>query len=237
MNRFFVYPSINLEELLSDSELTVEDGVISLKDSESSIEIVDSSLNLDTVDVSGGIATLKHLAEKYGYLMIAADMLYKTGDVFFEAYQSSVLNEEALYDADNVFTDFATLEMLNFSEEYGWSKSFYNRLVKLRKQTRTALDVKNEYKVGDEVSFLYCGVNAASVMSGQVIFADKHHVIVHISCYTLQLAADINRNTMSPEDVEAIVGKPISEIKENEHDRFIDMYNPLVFVPYNIFHS
>jgi hypothetical protein len=73
------------------------------------------------------------------------------------------------------------------------------------------------------------------MMSGKVIFADKHHAIVQVPTYTYGLAAEFNRNTMPLEQVETIVGKPISEIKMYEYDRFVDMYNALTFIAENPF--
>lgn len=233
MSRVFVYPSINIDALMADSELEVANNVISLKGEESKLTIFDSYLELDTVDLCGSVAVLKHLAEKHNHLMIASDMFYHLGELFLEAYQTKI--GDAVFDAVSAFVDFATLEMLNFGNEYGWSKIFYNKLVKLRKQNRAEMGVKNKYSVGESVRFDYCGGDMKSVANGMVVFVNEHHAIVRIPCYTSTLAKDINRNTMPTEQVEAIVGKPMGEIREYEYDQFVDMYNPLTFLPYNIF--
>jgi hypothetical protein len=217
---------------MMDSELKITDNTISLKGEESKVRIVLSYDLVDDIELSGSLALLKHLAERYGYLMLAAKMFYGVGEDFCNAV---LRNLPA--DTENgvmAFIDFATLEMLNFSDEYELSKDFCDRLLAMRKQNRAELDVKNEYAVGDIVTFDYCGGDATSLMNGKVIFADKHHAIVQVPCYTYQLAAGINRDTMPLDQVETIVGKPISEIKQNEYDCFVDMYNALTFLPCNI---
>ena len=165
--------------------------------------------------------------------MIASEMFYGKGEDFFDDMLKNMFNE-SLY-SDLIFDDFATLEMLNFSDEYGWSNEFIEKLSAHRRQIRAELGVKVDYSVGDRVIFDYCGADATSMMSGKVIFADKHHAIVQVPSYTYGLAAEFNRNTMPLEQVEAIVGKPISEIKMYEYDRFVDMYNALTYIAENPF--
>lgn len=234
MRKVFIYPSINIDTLKADSEVEILNNVISLKrESESTISIINSYDVMDDAEVSGSMDILKHLAEKYNHLFIASDMLYSNGEEFADNLLRNIGN-----DASNsvmAFIDFATLEMLNSSGEYAWSKSFYNRLTKLRNQNRAEMGVKTEYIVGDSVRFDYCGPDATSSMNGHVIFADKHHAIVQVPCYTRLLATDFNRNTMPIEEVELIVGRPISEIRENEFDCFVDMYNALTFIAKEIF--
>lgn len=234
MRKVFIYPSINIDTLESDSEVEISNNVISLKrESESTISIISSYDVMDDAEVSGSMDILKHLAEKYNHLFIASDMLYSKGKEFADNLLRNIGN-----DASNsvmAFIDFATLEMLNFSGEYGWSKSFYNRLTKLRNQNRAEMGVKTEYIIGESVRFDYCGPDATSSMNGRVIFADKHHAIVQVPCYTRLLAIDFNRNTMPIEEVELILGRPISEIRENEFDCFVDMYNALTFIAEEIF--
>ena len=234
MKKVFIYPSINIDALKEDPDLEISNNVISLKrKADSTISIIDSYDVMYDAEVSGSMDVLKHLAEKHNHLFIASDMLYGKGVEFADNLLRNISG-----DASNsvmAFIDFATLEMLNFNGEYGWSKSFYNRLTKLRNQNRAEMGVKTEYIVGESVRFDYCGPDATSSMNGRVIFADKHHAIVQVPCYTRLLAADFNRNTMPIEEVELILGRPISEIRENESDCFVDMYNALTFIVKEIF--
>lgn len=229
MKKVFIYPSINIDILKEDSELKISNNVISLKrKADSTISIINSYDVMDDAEVSGSMDILKHLAEKYNHLFIASDMLYCKGEEFADNLLRNIGNDAG--NSEMAFIDFATLEMLNFSGEYGWSKSFYNRLTQLRNQNRVEMGVKTEYIVGESVRFDYCGPDAASLMNGRVIFADKHHAIVQVPCYTRLLAIDFNRNTMPIKQVELILGRPISEISENEYDCFVDMFNPLTFI-------
>ncbi|MBQ2027214.1 MAG: hypothetical protein II214_04880 [Alistipes sp.] len=234
MKKVFIYPSINIDALKEDPDLEISNNIILLKrEKDSSLSIINSYDVIDEAEIPGSMAILKHLAEKFNYLFIASDMLYGKGAEFAENILRNIGG-----DASNsvmAFIDFATLEMLNFSGEYGWSKSFYNRLTKLRNQNRAEMDVKTEYIVGESVRFDYCGPDATSLMNGRVIFTDKHHAIVQVPCSTYHLAADFNRNTMPIEQVESILGRPISEIRENEFDCFVDMYNSLTFITKEIF--
>ena len=233
MSRVFIYPAVNLDNLQADKSLEVTDDTISLKGEESSVTILNSYVVLDDVELCGSVAVLKHLAEHHDYLMIASDMFYGKGEDLFDDMLKNMFDES--FYSDLVFDDFATLEMLNFSDEYGWSNEFIEKLSAYRRQIRAELGAKVDYSVGDRVSFDYCGADATSMMSGKVIFVDKHHAIVQIPSYTYGLAAEFNRNTMPLEQVEAIVGKPISEIKMYEYDRFVDMYNALTFIAENPF--
>lgn len=233
MSRVFIYPAVNLDNLQADKSLEVADNTISLKGEESSAIILNSYDLIDDVELCGSIAVLRHLAEHYDYLMIASEMFYGKGEDFLHDMLQYMFYDP--FCGDLAFTDFATLEMLNFSDEYGWSNEFIEKLLDSRKQVRAELGVKDEYCVGDRVSFDYCGADATSLMSGKVIFADKHHAIVQVPSYTYALAAEFNRKTMPLEQVEAIVGKPVSEIKKYEYDRFVDMYNALTFLAEDIF--
>lgn len=234
MRKVFIYPSINIDTLKADSEVEISNNVISLKrESESTISIINSYDVMDDAEVSGSMDILKHLAEKYNHLFIASDMLYSKGEEFADNLLRNIGNDAG--NSEMAFIDFATLEMLNFSGEFAWSKRFYNRLTKLRDQNRAEMGVKTEYIVGESVRFDYCGPDATSLMNGRVIFADKHHAIVQVPCYTRLLAIDFNRNTMPIEEVELILGRPISEIRENEFDCFVDMYNALTFIAKEIF--
>ena len=214
--------------------MEISNNVISLKrDEDSTISIINSYDIMEEAEMSGSMAILKHLAEKHNHLFVASDMLYCKGVEFAENILRNIGD-----DASNsvmAFIDFATLEMLNFSGEYGWSKSFYNHLIKLRNQNRAEMGVKTEYIVGESVSFDFCGPDATSLMNGRVIFTDKHHAIVQVPCRTHLLAAGFNRNTMPIEQVELILGRPISEIRENEYDCFVDMCNALTFIAKEIF--
>lgn len=225
MSTICIYPSINLDDLMADPELEVTDNIISLKTENSSaitITLHDSEEIMDIVELCGSLAVLRHLAEKYNYLFIASDIFYCKGDEFVPVLYGNY--------GGLAFIDFATLEMLNFKDEYGWSEEFINKLVTIRKENRDELGVKMEYKVGDVVNFDYCGPDATSCMSGRVIFTDKHHTIVRVSCYTRLLAIDLCRKTLSSEQVEAITGKSIDELRVYEHDRFVDMNNALTFI-------
>ena len=233
MSRVFIYPAVNLDNLQADKSLEVTDNTISLKGEESSAIILNSYDLIDDVELCGSIAVLRHLAEHYDYLMIASDMFYGKGEDLFDDMLKNMFNES--FYSDLVFDDFATLEMLNFSDKYGRSNEFIEMLSAYRRQISAELGVKVDYSVGDRVSFDYCGADATSMMSGKVIYADKHHAIVQVPSYTYALAAEFNRKTMPLEQVEAIVGKPVSEIKKYEYDRFVDMYNALTFLAEDIF--
>lgn len=225
MSTIYIFPSINLDDLMADPELEITDNIISLKAENSSaitITLHDSEYTMDIVELCGSLAVLRHLAEKHNYLFIASDIFYCKGNEFARAVYGTY--------GELASTDFATFEMLNFKDEYGWSEEFINKLVTIRKENRDELGVKMEYKVGDVVNFEYCGPDATSGMSGKVIFTDKHHTIVRVSCYTRLLAVDLGRKTLSSEQVEAITGKSIDELRVYEHDRFVDMNNALTFI-------
>lgn len=91
------------------------------------------------------------------------------------------------------------------------------------------------YNIGDVVRFDYCGPDMTSCDSGRVIYADQEHVIVHVSCTTLDRASGLNRNKVPYEEVERIIGQPIESIKEYEYDRFIDMMDPDSYEPIDVF--
>ena len=91
------------------------------------------------------------------------------------------------------------------------------------------------YKVGDIVRFDCCGPDMTSCDSGKVIHVDDDHVIVHVTCLTLDRAADLNRNAVPYEEVEKIIGLSIDSIKEAPYDRFIDMMDPDSCEPYDVF--
>ena len=91
------------------------------------------------------------------------------------------------------------------------------------------------YKVGDIVRFDCCGPDMTSCDSGKVIHVDDDHVIVHVTCLTLDRAAGLNRNAVPYEEVEKITGLSIDSIKEDPYDRFIDMMDPDSCEPYDVF--
>lgn len=91
------------------------------------------------------------------------------------------------------------------------------------------------YKIGDIVRFEYCGPDMTGCDSGKVIYTDEEHVIVHVTCMTLDRAAGLNRNEVSYEEVEKIIGQSVDSIKKYAYDRFIDMMDPNSYEPIDVF--
>lgn len=95
--------------------------------------------------------------------------------------------------------------------------------------------IRTDYTIGEVITLKGCGPDMESHMSGEVIHIDDEHVIVKVKCYTRLLAADLNRDCLSDEDVERITGKKAEDLRTYEHDRFIDALNPYSLYPYNVF--
>ena len=229
MQHFIIYPSIYLDGLMEDPQLKVVDNCISLKGEESSINIEGDYDLFSGADLDGSLAVLTHLAEKYGYMFIAAENLYEKGYYIAESILADIGCDSHV--SEMLFIDFATHEMLNFNYAYGWSKNHYNILARIRRQNRADMEVESNYSIGDVVRFDYCGPDYTSVTTGTVIFANKHHAIVQIPCLTAQLATELNRDAMPAEEVEEIIDQSIDQIRLYEHDCFVDMYNALTFLP------
>lgn len=95
--------------------------------------------------------------------------------------------------------------------------------------------IRTDYTIGEVITLKGCGPDMESHMSGEVIHIDDEHVIVKVKCYTRLLAADLNRDCLSDEDVERITGKKVEELRTYEYDCFIDALDPYSLYPYNVF--
>lgn len=235
MDIYFMYP-LDMEELKKDEKLNVvtDDGsyVISLRDNnEASIYAYNLEQYQDYFCMhSESAPLLKYMAEKYDLLIGGDGCLNDAGGRAW-SYGSS-LPEDSV---EILFEEYATTEMIEFREAYGWSEEFIEHLKDIRSKNRQMLGMKDTYKLNDVVRFEYCGPDCTVSMSGRVIFVDNEHTLVHIPFYTFQQAADINRNCLDYESVEKITGMSVEKIKVYEFDRFIDMADPATFIPSDTF--
>ena len=235
MDIYFMYP-LDMEELKKDEKLNVvtDDGsyVISLKDNnEASIYAYNLEQYQDYFCMhSESAPLLKYMAEKYDLLIGGYGCLNDAGGRAW-SYGSS-LPEDSV---EILFEEYATTEMIEFREAYGWSEEFIEHLKDIRSKNRQMLGMKDTYKLNDVVRFEYCGPDYTISMSGRVIFVDNEHTLVHMPFYTFQQAADINRNCLDYESVEKITGMSVEKIKVYEFDRFIDMADPATFIPSDTF--
>lgn len=235
MDIYFMYP-LDMEELKKDEKLNVvtDDGsyVISLRDNnEASIYAYNLEQYQDYFCMhSESAPLLKYMAEKYDLLIGGYGCLNDAGGRAW-SYGSS-LPEDSV---EILFEEYATTEMIEFREAYGWSEEFIEHLKDIRSKNRQMLGMKETYKLNDVVRFEYCGPDCTASMSGRVIFVDNEHTLVHIPFYTFQQAADINRNCLDYESVEKITGMSVEKIKMYEFDRFIDMADPATFIPSDTF--
>jgi hypothetical protein len=235
MDIYFMYP-LDMEELKKDEKLNVvtDDGsyVISLRDNnEASIYAYNLEQYQDYFCMhSESAPLLKYMAEKYDLLIGGYGCLNDAGGRAW-SYGSS-LPEDSV---EILFEEYATTEMIEFREAYGWSEEFIEHLKDIRSKNRQMLGMKETYKLNDVVRFEYCGPDYTISMSGRVIFVDNEHTLVHMPFYTFQQAADINRNCLDYESVEKITGMSVEKIKVYEFDRFIDMADPATFIPSDTF--
>ena len=235
MDIYFMYP-LDMEELKKDEKLNVvtDDGsyVISLRDNnEASIYAYNLEQYQDYFCMhSESAPLLKYMAEKYDLLIGGDGCLNDAGGRAW-SYGSS-LPEDSV---EILFEEYATTEMIEFREAYGWSEEFIEHLKDIRSKNRQMLGMKETYKLNDVVRFEYCGPDCTVSMSGRVIFVDNEHTLVHMPFYTFQQAADINRNCLDYESVEKITGMSVEKIKVYEFDRFIDMADPATFIPSDTF--
>ena len=233
MNIFFMYP-LDLEELKKDEKLNVvtDDGryVISLKDkNEASIY----ACNLEQYQYyfrmhSESAPLLKYMAETYDLLIGGDGCMDDAGGRAW--HYGSGLPEDAV---EILFGEYATKEMIDFKDYYGWSDEFIEHLKDILIKNREEIGVKESYKAGDLVIFEYCGPDNSIAISGRVVFVDDEHIIVNIPFNTK--AADFNRYCLDYELVEQITGTPVSNLKKDEYDRFVDLKNPATYLPYNTF--
>ena len=235
MDIYFMYP-LDMEELKKDEKLNVvtDDGsyVISLRDNnEASIYAYNLEQYQDYFCMhSESAPLLKYIAEKYDLLIGGYGCLNDAGGRAW-SYGSS-LPEDSV---EILFEEYATTEMIEFREAYGWSEEFIEHPKDIRSKNRQMLGMKDTYKLNDVVRFEYCGPDYTISMSGRVIFVDNEHTLVHMPFYTFQQAADINRNCLDYESVEKITGMSVEKIKVYEFDRFIDMADPATFIPSDTF--
>ena len=233
MDIFFMYP-LDLEELKKDEKLNVvtDDGsyVISLKDkNEASIY----ACNLEQYQYyfrmhSESAPLLKYMAETYDLLIGGDGCMDDAGGRAW--HYGSGLPEDAV---EILFGEYATKEMINFKDYYGWSDEFIEHLKDILIKNREEIGVKESYKAGDLVIFEYCGPDNSIAISGRVVFVDDEHIIVNIPFNTK--AADFNRDCLDYELVEQITGTPVSNLKKYEYDRFVDLKDPATYLPYNTF--
>lgn len=232
----FTWPQLDIERLKNDEQLNIkiEDAgyLISLKDdTEACVCTLDLEQYQSTLRIhSGSGKVLRHLAERYDLLLGGDGCLNDAGGRAW-SYGSS-LPEDSV---EILFEEYATTEMIEFREDYGWSEEFIEHLKDIRSKNRQMLGMKDAYKLNDVVRFEYCGPDYSIAISGRVVFVDDEHIIVNIPFYTVQQAADINRYCLDYELVEQITGTPVSNLKKYEYDRFVDLKNPATYLPYETF--
>ena len=235
MDIYFMYP-LDMEELKKDEKLNVvtdEGGyLISLQDNnEASIYAYNLEQYQDYFSMhSESAPLLKYMAEKYDLLIGGDGCLNDAGGRAW--FYGHSLPEDSV---EILFKEYATTEMIEFREAYGWSGEFIEHLKDIRSKNRQMLGIKETYKLNDIVRFEYCGPDCTTCMSGRVIFVDNEHILVHIPFYTHQAAADINRECLDYEHVEKITGMPIEKIKNYEYDRFIDLADLATCLPRDAF--
>jgi hypothetical protein len=235
MDIYFMYP-LDMEELKKDEKLNVvtdEGGYLIYlqENNEASIYAYNLEQYQDYFCMhSESAPLLKYMAEKYDLLIGGYGCLNDAGGRAW-SYGSS-LPEDSV---EILFEEYATTEMIEFREAYGWSEEFIEHLKDIRSKNRQMLGMKETYKLNDVVRFEYCGPDYTISMSGRVIFVDNEHTLVHMPFYTFQQAADINRNCLDYESVEKITGMSVEKIKVYEFDRFIDMADPATFIPSDTF--
>ena len=235
MDIYFMYP-LDMEELKKDEKLNVvtdEGGYLIYlqENNEASIYAYNLEQYQDYFCMhSESAPLLKYMAEKYDLLIGGYGCLNDAGGRAW-SYGSS-LPEDSV---EILFEEYATTEMIEFREAYGWSEEFVEHLKDIRSKNRQMLGMKDTYKLNDVVRFEYCGPDYTISMSGRVIFVDNEHTLVHMPFYTFQQAADINRNCLDYESVEKITGMSVEKIKVYEFDRFIDMADPATFIPSDTF--
>jgi hypothetical protein len=235
MDIYFMYP-LDMEELKKDEKLNVvtdEGGYLIYlqENNEASIYAYNLEQYQDYFCMhSESAPLLKYMAEKYDLLIGGYGCLNDAGGRAW-SYGSS-LPEDSV---EILFEEYATTEMIEFREAYGWSEEFIEHLKDIRSKNRQMLGMKDTYKLNDVVRFEYCGPDYTISMSGRVIFVDNEHTLVHMPFYTFQQAADINRNCLDYESVEKITGMSVEKIKVYEFDRFIDMADPATFIPSDTF--
>lgn len=229
MDVYFM-PHVNFEELKKDKKLNIvidEDGyLISLQgNNEASIRTYNLEQYQDYfVMHSESAPLLRYMTDKYGILIGGDGCLNDAGGRAW--YYGHSLPEDAV---EILFEDYATAEMIEFRDMYGWSEEFIEQLKDIRKQNKEALGVKETYKLNDTVTFEYCGPDYSACISGRVIFVDNEHILVHILSSTP--GAGINRECLDYEYVEKITGMPIEKIKKYEYDRFIDLADLATCLP------
>lgn len=235
MDIYFMYP-LDMEELKKDEKLNVvtdEGGYLIYlqENNEASIYAYNLEQYQDYFCMhSESAPLLKYMAEKYDLLIGGYGCLNDAGGRAW-SYGSS-LPEDSV---EILFEEYATTEMIEFREAYGWSEEFIEHLKDIRSKNRQMLGMKDTYKLNDVVRFEYCGPDYTISLSGRVIFVDNEHTLVHMPFYTFQQAADINRNCLDYESVEKITGMSVEKIKVYEFDRFIDMADPATFIPSDTF--
>jgi hypothetical protein len=235
MGIYFMCP-LDMEELKKDEKLNVvtdEGGYLIYlqENNEASIYAYNLEQYQDYFCMhSESAPLLKYMAEKYDLLIGGYGCLNDAGGRAW-SYGSS-LPEDSV---EILFEEYATTEMIEFREAYGWSEEFIEHLKDIRSKNRQMLGMKDTYKLNDVVRFEYCGPDYTISISGRVIFVDNEHTLVHIPFYTFQQAADINRNCLDYESVEKITGMSVEKIKVYEFDRFIDMADPATFIPSDTF--
>ena len=233
MDIFFMYP-LDLEELKKDEKLNVvtDDGsyVISLKDNnEASIYACNLEQYQDYFRMhSESAPLLKYMAETYDLLIGGDGCMDDAGGRAW--HYGSGLPEDAV---EILFGEYATKEMIDFKDYYGWSDEFIEHLKAILIKNREEIGVKESYQAGDLVIFEYCGPDNSIAISGRVVFVDDKHIIVNIPFNTK--AADFNRYCLDYELVEQITGTPVSNLKKDEYDRFVDLKNPATYLPYDTF--
>jgi hypothetical protein len=173
MNIYFMYP-LDMEELKKDEKLNVvTDGgsyVISLKDNnEASIYACNLEQYQDYFSMhSESSPLLKYMAETYDLLIGGDGCLNDAGGRAW--FYGHSLPEDSV---EILFEEYATTEMIQFREVYGWSEEFIEHLKYIRSKNRQMLGVKDTYNLNDIVVFEYCGPDYTISISGRVIFVDN----------------------------------------------------------------
>lgn len=128
--------ALDIEGLKADTDVKVENTgdsyQISLKSEEGSAIWTYGQTDVDYCRVcQDSVGILRHIAEKYGLLIGADGFLNDAGcKAIYESRDMDI--EEARF----VFATYATEEMLDYAEAYGWSEGFVDRLKAIRTESQ-----------------------------------------------------------------------------------------------------
>ena len=138
--------ALDIEKLKADTDVTVENTgdayQISLKSADGSSIWTYGQTNVDYCRVyQNSIGILRHIAEKYGLLIGADGFLNDAGTNAIYASRGLDIDK-----AQTIFAAYASEEMLEYADAYGWSEGFIDRLKTIRAESQVETETKEEYR-------------------------------------------------------------------------------------------